>query len=134
MTYLNSIELLNLALELLKSERRDQVLVGKIADIKALMVKAKKYLNKDSDQPNAIFEAKCADVLQACFLVEKSVKEGAIPMAMRDALVKGVEEALKAVCDEAWDYYSVHDVNDTNPVYRTLYRTIVEYHYKEVSA
>lgn len=123
MKYLDCIELLELALQLLKNGRRDQVPVSKLTEVQTLIVGCRKRAVE-----NPMLEARCDDILLGISAVQGGSSITYLPQSMRDVLLQGIQECLASVCSDAWDYYSVHDVpisNQTTP----LLRTVVAYHY-----
>ena len=51
-------------------------------------------------------------------------------MRMRDVLVQGIQSCLSDICDAAWAYYSVRDVEVTDQT-MPLLRTVVYYHFNK---
>lgn len=123
MKYLGCIELLNLALQLLKSGQRDQVPLSKLVEVQTLVMRCSK---RATDLPLAT--ARCNDVLMGISVAQANQAVMYLPQSMRDVLVQGIQACLSDVCAAAWEYYSQNDVpisDETMP----LLRTVVAYHF-----
>lgn len=123
MKYLDCVELLQLALQILKNGQQGQVPVSRLDEVLVLL---KRCSDKLLDLPTA--QAKCFDLLAGISVVQANKSVLYLPQAMRGTLLQGISSVLTEVCEAAWCHYSVHDapVNDqTIP----LLRTIVEYHF-----
>lgn len=125
MKYLDSIELLNLALRLLKSGQRDQVPVSKLAEVQLLVLRCRKRV---ADVPMA--PTICDDVVMGISVVRNNQTIQFVPQDIRDTLIQGLQDCLAQVCAAAWSYYCDTDVpisDETIP----LLRTIVAYHFNK---
>lgn len=125
MKYLDCIELLNLALQLLKSGRRDQVPLTKLSEVQTLVMRCMK---RSEDLP--IVQARCNDLLMGISVAQGNQAVLYLPQSMRDVLVQGIQNCLSDICDAAWDYYSTRDVpmsDQTMP----LLRIVVSYHFNK---
>lgn len=122
MKYLDCIELLSLALQLLKSGQRDQVPLSKLTEVQVLVMRCSK---RAEDLP--LVTARCNDILMGIGVAQSNQAVKYLPQAMRDTLVQGLKACMYGVCDAAWDYYSTRDVpisEETIP----LLRLVVAYH------
>lgn len=120
MKYLGCIELLSLALQLLRPEQRDQVPVSKLKELAMLVNQAIRRNDDDN------LRVQLYDVANAIDLASQNTAIQFLPASMKGAFIDGLEECLKTVCSLAWDYYSERDVPEDQD---RLLRTIVEYHY-----
>lgn len=123
MNYLNCIELLNLALQQLKSGQRAQVPVSKLPAIQKLMA-----VCKDAAADDPFVVRKCEDVIVACSICLEDKTVAHLTQVVRDSLINGIQECVASIAKEAWNYYSIVDVplSDKNI---PLLRIICEYHY-----
>ena len=123
MKYLDCIELLRLALQVLKEGKRDQVPISKVAEVQTLVLRC---MDRCRDLP--LISTRCEDVLLAANLAQSNKSLMCLTNTMRDALVRGVRACLSGICEASWDYYMENDVMVTNET-EPLLRTIVVYHY-----
>lgn len=118
MKYLDCIELLNLALQILKSGQRSQVPLAKLTEVQTLVTRCSK---KVRELP--LVTARCEDILIGIGVAQANQAIQYLPQSMRDVLIQGIQSCLSAICDVAWDYYSTCDVpisEETIPLLRTL--------------
>lgn len=71
------------------------------------------------------------DTVSAIYMVQANTALQYIPNNMKEAIIGGLDDALGAICNEAWDYYSQNDVPEVTSETEPLLRTIVEYHYEK---
>lgn len=125
MKYLGCIELLNLALQLLKSGQRDQVPLSKLTEVQTLVMRCVK---RSEDLP--FVTARCNDILMGISVAQANQAVKHLPQSMRDVLVQGIQACLSDICEVVWEYYSTHDViisDETIP----LLRTVVSNHFNK---
>lgn len=125
MKYLDCIELLKLALQLLKSGQRDQVPLSKLPEVQTLVMRC---LKRSENLP--MVQAKCNDLLMGISVAQANQSVVYLPQSMRDVLVQGIQSCLSDICDAAWAYYSVRDVEVTDQTIPLL-RTVVYYHFNK---
>ncbi len=78
-----------------------------------------------SRMENDTAKAYLLDVLNGAAVAKQNAAVHFLPATIKSLLVEGIDNALTCVADDAWDYYSEHDV----PLeHKDLLRTIVEYH------
>ena len=125
MKYLDCIELLKLALQLLKSGQRDQVPLSKLPEVQTLVMRC---LKRSENLP--MVQAKCTDLRMGISVAQANQSVVYLPQSMRDVLVQGIQSCLSDICDAAWAYYSVRDVEVTDQT-MPLLRTVVYYHFNK---
>jgi len=123
MKYLDCIELLNLALQTLKSGQRDQVPLTKLSEVQTLVLRCKVRA-----EGVPMVQPICDDLLLAVNIAQQNKAVRYLSHDMRDSLVKGLHKCLGYVCEAAWEYYSDHDVPLADETFPLL-RTVVEYHF-----
>ena len=105
MRYLECIELLNLALQLLRDGQREQVPLSRLAEVQILVMRLRTRL---TDIP--IAASLCDDITGAITIAQSNKSVMNLSQRMRDILVTGLHDCLSAVCEAGWEYYSNHDV------------------------
>ena len=118
MKYLECIELLNNALQLLRDGQREQVPVARLPEVQTLVTRVMLRL---TDLPLAM--VRCNDVIGAMDIAQRRKDMLNLTQRMRDIIVNGLHDCLDTVCDAGWDYYTEHDVpisEDTKPLLTTL--------------
>lgn len=83
---------------------------------------------KENAEENPFVARKCDDVITACILCMENRAVKHLTQQMRESLINGIQDCLYHVSQDAWHYYSSHDVplSEKNI---PLLRTICEYHY-----
>lgn len=119
MKYLDCIELLKLALELLHKEQRAQIPVSKLQEVTTLVTACQRRTTQGE------VKTVLSDVVGGVTMIQANTAIQFLPVAMRDALVDGISRALTSVADAAWDYYSENECPEGAD---ELLRTVVEYH------
>jgi hypothetical protein len=71
---------------------------------------------------------KCEDILGAISIAQSNKCVQNLSQGMRDILTDALKTCLAGVSEEAWTYYSLHDVPITEETIPLL-KTIVTYHY-----
>lgn len=125
MKYLDCIELLNLALQLLKNGQRDQIPLSKLTEVQILVTRCAK---RAPDLP--FVTAKCSDLLMGISVARTNQAVRYLPQQMRDILTQGIQACMAEICDAAWEYYSTREVpisDETIP----LLRVLVSYHFNK---
>lgn len=120
MKYLDCIELLNLAYQLLRPEQRDQVPVSKLMELEMLVNQA--YRRTDSQEVRTML----SDISAAVGLARQNAAIQYLPANMKEAFVAGIQKCMSTVCELAWAYYMEHDVPEDQ---EALLRIVVEYHF-----
>lgn len=118
MKYLECIELLNHALQLLRDGQREQVPVVRLSEVQTLVTRV---MLRMTEQQLVI--VRCNDVVGAIDIAQRRKDMLNLTQRMRDIIVSGLHDCLDTVCDVAWDYYTEHDVpisDDTIPLLTSL--------------
>lgn len=125
MRYLNCTEMLNYALKTLKKDSRQSVLVGKMAELFAVMTNLRDML-MDEQITNPIVMLRMNDLLSAILTVQKNtVGMECITDTMKQELISGVESMKYEICSDAVNYYKKTDFEETPEVVAGM-RDIVE--------
>lgn len=122
MKYLACIELLTAMLRILRRGQRDQVPMARMPELMRLILSVIERIDND----NIVAKVKLNDVYSALFLASQNKGVEYLPSAMKETITSGINDALCAVSDTAWDYYTTRDV----PIDQdALLRIVVQYHY-----
>ncbi len=117
--FLDCIELLRLALSLLRRGQRDQVPMTRMQEVVTLVTQSLSKTENDTAKTYLL------DVLNGISVAQQNASIRYLPASMKNILVEGLDNALSVIADDAWNYYSENDV----PMeHKDILRTIVEYH------
>ena len=123
MKYLDCIELLNLALKLLKSGERVQVPVSKLTEIQLIVVRVNSRLET---YPNMeIARSMMHDLMLSIGVAQENKAVKFLNDQMKQALVEGIRATKKHIASEAYQYYSNTDFEPT-PQNIPLMREVVQ--------
>ncbi len=123
MHYLKCIAMLDYLLKKLFSGQRKQVAVGVMDEILTVIDNVRKALPNETDP---MLQVRLQDVQVAAVQVKNTQGILYLPDSVKDAIVKGIEEAKEALHVLAFNYYVVNDFEPTPeiiPVMREVVRT-----------
>lgn len=127
MIYLDSMELLNYALQKLNAGKREQVPVRDLPEIQEIIsVATQKLMNQQESNLSINYKIALNDTQDAIQTAQCLGNMVYLTEAMKDALVSGITRLKFEISEKAWNYYHTHsfDVNEnTIPVMRDIVAT-----------
>lgn len=125
MKYLDSIEMFNYALDVLKAEQRVQVPVSKMTELLMIILNIQK---KIGEEMGSQYQSTHMDLLQAIGVVQEMKNVRYLSDNMKSTLVNGVTELKAMVAKTAYNYYMTTEFEPTEeviPIMRDVVRTYV---------
>lgn len=122
MIYLDSITLLDYALKKLNADKRDQVSVSMLPEIKQVVAVATTKVGADQ---SVAYRISHDDLLEALMAAQSLSGMKNLTEKMKQTIVDGVRTMKHELCVKAYDYYSMHDFEPTEaniPILREIVR------------
>lgn len=124
MKYLDCIEILNYALDILKSGQRNQIAVSKLSELVMVLVSANRKMEQESE---ILFKSTFNDLIQAIAVVQDMRDVKFLNDNMKQTLVDGVLTLKGVVAQKAYEYYSVHDFEPTEEIIPRMRDVVTTY-------
>lgn len=124
MIYLDSIALLDYNLRKLNADKRDQVPVSILPEIRQVASVAS---TKIGVEPSLVYKLAYEDLLEALVTAQSLNGMKNLTDKMKQMIVDGVRTMKHELCVGAYDYYSTHEFEVTDSLIPTM-REVVKEH------